>query len=69
VKLAASSSGSAEADLERAEPVGFGRRPWKAWVVVVMTGGTTQPIQSEGPLLHRRTTKEVRNADECRAIG
>ncbi|HUY86094.1 MAG TPA: hypothetical protein VMU77_03190 [Acidimicrobiales bacterium] len=32
VKLAASSSGSAYADTERAEPVGFGRRPRKAFM-------------------------------------
>jgi len=38
-------------------------------VVVVTTGGTTQPTHSEGPLLHRCTTKEVRDADECRANG
>jgi hypothetical protein len=38
-------------------------------VVVVMTAGTTQPGPSEGPLLHRCTTKEWRGSDECRAIG
>ena len=38
-------------------------------VVVVMMVGTTQPGRSEGPLLHRCTTKEWRNPDECRAIG
>jgi hypothetical protein len=38
-------------------------------VVVVMTDGTTEPVSSEGPLLHRGTTKEVRSSDECREIG
>src|SRR6266511_3979009 len=38
-------------------------------VVVVVTVGTTQPGSSEGPLLHRCTTKEWRDSDECRAIG
>ena len=38
-------------------------------VVVVMTGGTTEPVSSEGPLLHRCTTKGVRSSDECREIG
>ena len=38
-------------------------------VVVVMTVRTTQPGQSEGPLLHRCTTKNERNADECRDFG
>ena len=38
-------------------------------VVVVTTGRTTQPVPSEGPLLHRCTTKETRSSDECRAIG
>jgi hypothetical protein len=37
--------------------------------VLVMTGGTTEPVSSEGPLLHRCTTKEVRSSDECREIG
>ena len=27
--------------------------------VVVMTGGTTQPVPSEGPLLHRCTDEDV----------
>ena len=38
-------------------------------VVVVMTSRTTQPVVSEGPLLHRCTTEEWRNADECRRVG
>ena len=38
-------------------------------VVVVTTGGTTQPVLSEGPLLHRCTTKGERDADECRRVG
>ena len=38
-------------------------------VVVVMTVGTTQPGSSEGPLLHRCTSKKVRNPDECRDFG
>lgn len=37
--------------------------------VVVLTAGTTQPGPSEGPLLHRCTTKMERNPDECRAFG
>ena len=38
-------------------------------VVVVATGRTTQPVVSEGPLLHRCTTEEERSADECRGFG
>lgn len=38
-------------------------------VVVAVTGGTTEPAVSEGPLLHRCTTKGERNADECRCVG
>ena len=38
-------------------------------VVVVMTGGTTEPVSSEGPLLHRCIAREVRSSDECRSIG
>jgi hypothetical protein len=38
-------------------------------VVVVVTAGTTQPGSSEGPLLHRCTSKKVRNPDECRDFG
>ena len=38
-------------------------------VVVVTMAGTTQPGRSEGPLLHRCTTKESRNPDECRGFG
>ena len=38
-------------------------------VIVAVTGRTTEPAESEGPLLHRRMTEEKRNADECRRIG
>jgi hypothetical protein len=38
-------------------------------VVVVTTVGTTQPGQSEGPLLHPCTTVDGRGADECRKFG
>jgi hypothetical protein len=34
-------------------------------VVVVTTAGTTQPGQSEGPLLHRCTLVGGRRSDEC----
>ena len=37
--------------------------------VVVMMDRTTQPVRSEGPLLHRCTTKMWRNPDECRTLG
>ena len=37
--------------------------------VLVMTVGTTQPDPSEGPLLHRCTTKMRRDPDECRLVG
>ena len=38
-------------------------------VVVAMTGRTTQPVVSEGSLIHRCTTEDERNADECRDVG
>ena len=38
-------------------------------VVVVVTAGTTQPGQSEGPLLHLCTMVDGRDADECRFSG
>ena len=37
--------------------------------VVVMMDRTTQPLRSEGPLLHRCTTEMWRDPDECRALG
>jgi hypothetical protein len=37
--------------------------------VVVMMDRTTQPVRSEGPLLHRCIAKMWRNPDECRALG
>ena len=38
-------------------------------VVVVMMDRTTQPVRSEGPLLHRCIAKLWRNPDECRKLG
>jgi hypothetical protein len=38
-------------------------------VVVVMMDRTTQPVRSEGPLLHWCIAKLWRNPDECRAFG
>jgi hypothetical protein len=37
--------------------------------VVVMMDRTTQPVWSEGPLLHRCMAKMERNPDECRVLG
>ena len=37
--------------------------------VVVMMDRTTQPVWSEGPLLHRCIAKLWRNPDECRTFG
>jgi hypothetical protein len=37
--------------------------------VVVMMDRTTQPVRSEGPLLHRCIAKKWRNPDECRTFG
>jgi hypothetical protein len=37
--------------------------------VVVMMDRTTQPVRSEGPLLHRCIAKMRRNPDECRTFG
>jgi hypothetical protein len=34
--------------------------------VVVPIGGTTQPVGSEGPLLHRRDPRTGRDSGECR---
>ena len=38
-------------------------------VVVVTMGGTTQPVRSEGPLLHRCIDDKERDPDECRCDG
>ena len=35
----------------------------------VMMDRTTQPVRSEGPLLHRCTTEMWRDPDECRTLG
>ena len=37
--------------------------------LVVMMDRTTQPVRSEGPLLHRCTTEMWRDPDECRTLG
>ena len=45
-----------------------GKWPPVGGVVVVMTGGTTQPVPSEGPLLHRCTRRRrgtLMSAENC----
>jgi hypothetical protein len=56
---------------KRGSPITGGTGKWRAaerqseGAVVVPIGGTTQPVGSEGPLLHRRDPRTGRDSGEC----